>query len=116
MKPEKPNQLQLSPEDLAKVERTKARVEGDKVSPEMMFVSRFGKHYGWDGVKAIMENKIDLDTAIALSRGAEKVEASKVIDYANATYVAMIASRSKKGNQVMKKGLDSYIKIARTGS
>lgn len=112
----KPNHLQLTAEELARVERARARSEGQHISPEWAFVARFGKFYGWQGVIAILNNEIDLETAIMLMRGAEKVHASDVIDLANASYIAGIASRSKKGSQVMKKGLDGYIKDARVNA
>lgn len=113
MNQDKPNQLQLTDEQLARIERSKARREGAKISPEWGFVARFGKFYGWQGVMAILNNEIDLETAIMLMRGADSVRASEVIDFANASYIAGIASRSKKGSSIMKKGLKNYIQDAK---
>lgn len=104
------SQLQLTPEEQAKVERLKANQEATSVSPEWMFVARFGYFYGYEGIKAIMDNQIDFEIAQTLLRGAEKMEARGVVDTANAVYIANIASRSKKGSQLLKKGLAGYVK------
>lgn len=75
-----------------------------------MLISEFGYYYGWEGVKAILENEIDLETVTVLLQGSRKVWYSKVIDTAVANRVAFVAAQSKKGNTVMKKGLEKFIK------
>lgn len=112
----KPNHLKLTAEELARVERVKAKSQSTRVNSEWAFVGRFGRYFGWSGVKAIMNNEIDIETASMVLKGAEAAYASDVVDLANASYIANIASRSKKGSQIMKKGLDSYIKNSKVDS
>lgn len=111
---EQSKRLELTPDELAKVQRARANTEPVKVAPEELFIAEFGYYYGWGGVDAILNNKIDMETASGLLRGAQKVWYSKMIDHTNSTYIATVAGQSgKKGGQVMKKGLGEYIKQAK---
>lgn len=111
---EQSKRLELTPEELAKVQRSKQSREPLNIAPEELFVAEFGYYYGWGGVQAILNNEIDMETASGLLRGAQKVWYSKMIDHTNSSYIATVAGQSgKKGGQVMKKGLGEYIKQAK---
>ncbi len=108
---EQPKRLELTAEELAKVQRSRQSREPLNVAPEELFIAEFGYYYGWGGVQAILNNDIDMATASGLLRGAQKVWYNKVVEQSYATYTSNVAGQSgKKGNQIMKKGLAEFIK------
>lgn len=100
--------LQLTPEEQAKVDKLRRRREALNIDPEWQFLAEFGYYYGYEGIRAIRNNEIPLEEAQALLLAAHKRWNRKVIDIANATYVASAAAQSKKGKSIMKKGLENY--------
>lgn len=93
-----PKYLELTPEDLKKVQVSKRRRDSAavEVDQEWYFVAAFGKHFGWGGVQAIMNNEIDLETANVLMAGAIKVDHKRMYDSARASFMAFGAANSKK--------------------
>lgn len=109
----KPKPLELTPQELAKVQRTRARSEVSKLEPEWEIVAEFGYYYGWEAIAAILNNEISFEIVERLLRGARRVRYGKVIDYAVATEVAVASAHSKKPRVNMKKGLNHFMKAAR---
>lgn len=105
-----PKQLPFSPEEKAKVQANKERREATAVDKEWMFIAEFGRYFGYDGVKAILNNEIDLGTATMLLNGARKSYYSDVIDTGIAQYSALVASKSKTAGSTFKKGMGHYYK------
>lgn len=107
-------EIKLPPQLQQKLEQAQKRNEATQIDEEWAFIARFGKHYGWGGVKAILNNEITLETAIVLLEGADKVHASGVIDSAVGTQVATASVNAKKGqaHTVFKKGMRHFIKKA----
>jgi hypothetical protein len=108
-----PKVLSLTPEEAAKVQRARSKAEATSIDEEWLFISEFGYYYGWEGVKTILNNEIDLNTAATLLIGAKKVWYSKLVDSAVATYTANAAAQSKKPKQVMANGLKGFMKEAK---
>lgn len=106
-------ELKLTPEEVAKVERAKAVHEGNRIEPEEMLVAEFGYYYGWEGVEAILTNRISTSTMMKLLKGARKVWYSKLIDSSIATYTATGAVNSKNPKKTMKDGLRGFMKEAK---
>ena len=118
MKPQtaQPRQLELTPEDMAKVLKRKRQVEASKIKvpPEELFVAEFGVHFGWEGMVALMNNQITMDDAQSLLAGARKVWDGRLVDMASVIFTANAAVQSGKNAQsVMTKGLDEFVKQAR---
>lgn len=90
--------LEINPEDLAKVQATRLRHEESKVEidREWYFVAAFGKHFGWGGIRAILDNEIDLDTANVLMSAASKIDMGHMYDDARSSFIAFGAVNSKK--------------------
>ena len=109
MEPKSPK-LTLTPEELEKVSKAKARHKGAEVDSNWLFVAEFGYYYGWQGVQAILNNEITMDQANVLMQGAIKVWYGKLVQQAETTHIAMVASRSKKGKEILKKGLENFRK------
>lgn len=107
--------LEISEKDLAKARAIKARHEGAKVSPEWRFIGEFGYFFGFDGVRAIINNEISLDVAYQLIRGARKTYYATVVDAAVAVQTAYAATKSKNPRSVMTKGLRFFMKEAQNG-
>jgi hypothetical protein len=103
--------LELTEEELAKVARRKRQDEKTKVSPEELFIAEFGLYFGWDGMNALMNNTIDMQTANTLVAGARKVWSRNMIDVTMAVFWGNASvNAGKKANQTLTKGLKTFIK------
>lgn len=113
---QKPKQLKLTPKELEKILRTKARRDNvkSKVYQEEYLVAEMGYYYGWGAVEAILyDEKLALDDCLTLVRGARKVWNGKLLDIASVVYTACAAAQNgKKARSVMQKGLKDFIKEA----
>lgn len=107
-------ELKLPKQLQQKLANQQARKDAQKIDEEWFFIARFGKHYGYQGVKAILDNEITLETAMALLEGGDKVDAARNIDRAVGTQVATASVNAKKGqaHSVFKKGMKHFIKKA----
>ncbi len=88
-----PKYLEISPQDLEKVNKSRSQAEGLKVDAEQLFIAEFGKHYGWSGVMAILNNEIDSETATWLLQGARKVDAHTDFRNAKSTLLGVGAAQ-----------------------
>lgn len=91
------NYLPVSQEELDRIAEYRKKQEGSavKIDPEQLFIAEFGKHYGWAGVMAILNNEIDGSTATWLMQGARKVEAGQLFNDAKATMLGTVSANSK---------------------
>lgn len=103
--------LEISPEDLAKVQRRK-QIEADgKVNDVWLFLAEFGYYFGWEGIKAVREDKnFTMDEAVKLIKGARKVWSAKVYDHATASFIGSVSGQSKKPSQTFKKATTDLVK------
>lgn len=104
-----PRELKLTPEELEKVRRAKSK----GLSPEWAYISEFGQYYGFEGILAILENKITIRQSNELLKGGRAVVARQVVDSATANFVGTAAANSKRPKSVFKKGLKEYFKQAK---
>lgn len=83
---------QMSPADQAKAKSsaTRRQKRSKPLSREWFFLGEFGYYFGFEGVRAVLENYIDTTQAEKLLEGARKVHASHMIDLSYATRVATI--------------------------
>lgn len=102
--------LEISAEDLAKVQRARARGDKTKVNAPWLYLAEFGYYYGWQGIEAIRNNEITKAEADKLLSGARKVWSMKVYDYATANLIGSASANSKKPSQTFKKLTQDLIK------
>lgn len=102
--------LDIKPEDLEKITRKRSKEEKIRVEPEHLFVAEFGKHYGWGGVNAVLNNEIDGDTASWLLQAARKVDARYSYDNAKSVLIGSASAQSKKPSQTFKKAMSDTVK------
>lgn len=104
--------LELSAEDLAKVQRNRRlREPRVKVNDTWLFIAEFGYYFGWEGIKALRFDKsFSMDEAEMLLKGARKVWASKVYDSATASFIGSASAQAKKPVQAFKKATSDIIK------
>lgn len=105
-------QLKLTPQQAAKVAAKKKRHENIKIDSEWFFIAEFGYYYGWEGIAAILNNEIELDTANLLLLGARKVRYKNLVDTTVSMQVGVASAMSKKPKEVFKKGTASFVKGA----
>lgn len=91
---QKPKYLELSPEDLTKVQRSRERREASvvEVPDSYLILAEFGLFFGWEGVRAVLEDYITLEQAVVLTHAARRFHASDVYDSA----IANLAGNSHK--------------------
>ena len=107
-------ELKLTPEQAKIVAAKKARHENKlKVDPEWFFIAEFGSFYGWEGVKTILNNEVDIDTANMLLLGARKVRAQHIIEDAVASQVAFSSAQSRTPKKTFSTGIKEFQKEAR---
>lgn len=105
--------LELTQDELDKVAERKQKAEATKITPEWRLLAEFGYYYGYEGIKAVRENEIEIEAFNDLLAGARKVWAGKVLDLSTSIYTAVAATKSKKPNNVFNSGLERFIKEAR---
>jgi hypothetical protein len=105
-----PKYLEVTTAELERIKRNRSKSEGLKVDAEQLFIAEFGKHFGWGGVQAILNNEIDPDTASYLIQGARKVDARYSYDNAHSALIGSVAAQSKKPSQVFKKATGDLLK------
>jgi hypothetical protein len=111
--PQPPNRqyLEIKPEDLAKVARNRLKRENAlKIDPEQLFIAEFGKHYGWAGVQALLNDEVDMQTAIWLLEGARRIDHRTTFVMAKASFIGAGAARSKKPVDTFKKSTKDIVK------
>lgn len=113
MKPPQSRKLELSQDELNKVAVARAKNEATKVDENWLFIAEFGFYFGWDGVRAILNNEITMDVANILLTGARKVWSGHLYDHATASFIGSISSQTKKPSQTFKKATRDMLKQAR---
>lgn len=98
MNPKNKTYIQIKPEDLAKIKRRKELSEKSKIPNENFVLAEFAYYYGWEAAKDFINDVISIEDMELFVRSARKIEAKKVYDIS----VAMIASRSKEYDKLMK--------------
>lgn len=105
--------LELSPEDLAKVNRNRAKRESIAIDEEQMLIAEFGKHYGYEGIRAILNNEIDADTVVWLLLAARKVDHMTQFKRAQAAFIGAASAKAKKPSQAFKKATEKLLTLAK---
>lgn len=111
--PPKPKYLELSPEDLEKVNRNRAKREAVQVDEEQLLIAEFGTLYGYEGIRAILNNEIDSDTVIWLLLAGRKMEHMAQFKRSQAAFIGAAASKAKKPSQAFKKATEKLLKNAK---
>lgn len=111
--PPKPKYLELSPEDLEKVNRNRAQREAVQIDEEQLLIAEFGKHYGFEGVRAILSNEIDSETVLWLLLAGRKVDHLSQFKAAQAAFIGAAASKAKKPSSAFKKATEKLLKLAK---
>lgn len=111
VKPKNHKRLELSKQELAKVQKSRRRNEGVKIEPEWLFLSEFGFYYGWEGISAILNNEISQEAATALLMGARKIWNRRNFDTIQGMFVASLSAyRAKSPYDAFDKSTQSFKK------
>lgn len=102
--------LELSPEDLAKVQRARARDNKIKISSTWLYLAEFGYYFGWQGVQAIRNNELTIEEADMLLVGARKIWRGHTYDNASAVFIGAGSANSKKPKQTFVKATRELLK------
>lgn len=105
--------LEVSPEDLVKVRRARARNEKTKINSSWLFLAEFGYYFGYEGIKAIKDNDLTMEEADMLLGGARKVWSGQLYDNASATLIATASAHSKKPSATFKKATSALSRMSK---
>ena len=112
--------LNLSPEELEKVTKAREKAEGkrdaDNVDPETYLISEFGYYFGFEGIKSLLNNEIDLETAVVLLAGARKVWYAQLSEMGNVQFISAQAAASTKPGQNFQKAMRPFNKLSEVQS
>jgi hypothetical protein len=95
--------LKITKEELEKVQRLKERHQVASIDPEWYFIGQFGMYYGFEGVMAILDNKISMEVANKLMLVAQKIDYKRQYNDMQAVFVGSGSVSSKKPAQTFKK-------------
>jgi len=98
-----PRSLDISSEDLAKIQSARGLAERATVDPEWRAIGELGVHYGWQAVEAVLANTITGEEMTQLLLAARAVNKDKSKAMAQATFIATISGQSKKPGETFKK-------------
>ncbi len=98
-----PRSLDISPEDLAKVQSARGLAQKAIVDPEWRAIGELGVHYGWQAVEAVLNNTIAGDEMTQLLLAARQVNKEHHRAIAQATFIATVSGQSKKPAETFKK-------------
>jgi len=99
--------------DKAKVKAREARIEAqdDKITREWLGLAEFGYYFGWDGIKAVIDDVITLEQMKMLIDGARKIHSSEMIDHATVG-IAIRTTKSNIFTDMMKRYYDDVKGVA----
>lgn len=110
-KAESKKYLEISQEDLLKIQRSKSLKEKKaKVNDVWLYIAEFGYYFGWEGVMAIRNNEIPLEEADLLLLGARKVWSGKLYDHMSASFIGTVSANSRKPVKTFKSATREIIK------
>ena len=76
-------------------------------------MAEFGNYFGYEGIRAILNNEITLSQAEQLIQGSRKLWAGRVADHAEAAFAGAASAQSKKPAVTFRKMLKSFRKAAK---
>ena len=98
----KRNTLKISEAEMKKVQLLRNGKNKSTVEPEWLFISKFGKHFGWGGIMAILKNEISMETANSLMAGADKIDAIHEYAAAQDVFIGAGSAASKTPSKTFK--------------
>lgn len=105
-------EIKLPDSALEKINAAREQKEASKIEREWRLLAELGMYYGWQAVRDVRQNEVDIDTFNMMIKAGRKVEAQKTLDYAHATFGAVAATKSKNPSSALKKVLKHFYKEA----
>lgn len=87
--------------------------ESDRVSPEIYLVAELGYYLGYEAIRDVRNNVIDLDEMFALLEGCRKVWYSKLVETSRGSMIAFGVSMSKQPVESFDESIKPYSKRAK---
>lgn len=110
-KPKKNPLDEISPEEVAKVERAKIANESRyKVDHEWLLLAEFAKTYGWQAYRDVKNDKITTAEMMTLLAASRKLEAMDMLRDAQTAFIGAGSARTKKPSETFKKLVRHIIK------
>ena len=110
-KSNQPKPIEISSELKERLERKRRASDlniGFEVTEEQLQIAEFGKHYGWDGVMAVLNNEIDTPTFQWLLAAARREHIRELYEQANITFYANLAVKTDTPTKYFEKFTKQY--------
>lgn len=93
----------VSEEDLEKVKAYQASTSGAaKVDQEWLLLAEFAKAFGWQAYLAVKNDEIRADEMLTLIEANRKLEAKKVFEDMQSSFVGAVSAQTKKPGSTFK--------------
>lgn len=102
-------QLNFTDEEIkAYKERSLSKELEPKLDDSNRIIAEFGILYGFAGVEAILNDRVDLDTVLWLIEGGRKVKAAETYNTASASFLAILSANSKKPDNAFRSNMKQF--------
>ena len=98
-----PQKLELTQAQLQRIAQRKAQDQATKVDSEWLAIAEFGMYFGWQAVKAVLNDTITSAEMFMLLEGARKVNKLKLYNETRAVFIGTASANSKKPSQTFKR-------------
>lgn len=113
-KPKPKNLLDLmSPQDQQKAKRNaekREKLKADKITKEWMMLSELGTYYGFDAIRAVLDDYIDIPQANMLVIGGRKMHSSDIYD-SSLAHIAGNSTKMATYKKIMKRFIDDMKEV-----
>lgn len=98
------NYLKLKPEHLEWAKK-RAEIDGKelKIDQEQLYLAEFGSMYGYEAIKAVLNNEIDSETMAYLVTAGRKLRYQDIYDLAQCVLIGAGSAMSKKPTAAFEK-------------
>lgn len=103
-----PKKYLFDPKEFPELYRKDKSQEG-QLDYEWLEIAEFGKHFGYAGIEAILNNEIDIEVVRVLIDGARNIDARAQVDTSQSMFIATASAKAKKPSSAFKKGIKALI-------
>lgn len=98
------NYLKLKPEDLEWAKRrAEQQAKEIKIDPEQLYLAEFGKLYGFEAIKAVLNNEIDSETMAYLVEAGRRLRYQDIYEMAQCVLIGTVSASAKKPSSAFEK-------------
>lgn len=103
--------LSFTKEEIARIKARRIKDESkEKITAENLIVAEMGILYGWEAVKAILNDEIDTKTMLWLLEAGRIIKAKEQYNDTTAVFTAVVSANQKKPSEAFEKNTEALLK------